>query len=529
MTPEPLTLTAVLERARGLFPDSTVATRRADGTWYELQYREVYDRICQLAHALDAIGVGDEARVGTVATNHYRHLEVYFGVPCSGRSIHTVNHRLPDEQFEFVLQDATDVVLFVDPEHLPTVEAHADALDSLEAVVVLDGTIPTTDLDPVYAYESLLEGRPTTYDWPTLDEYQPCGLCHTSGTTGDPKGVEQTHRAITVATQMMLGTDTVGVGEADVVFPIVPMFHGYGWGYPYAALLAGSDLVLGNGHTDPTTIVESIESHHVSIAAAVPTIWIEVAEALEDADVDLSDLDLIQTGGSAVPESLIRTYEADYDVTMVQAWGMTETAPFATLGWPPATEDLDEDERFAYRATAGRPVPGISVRVRDGTETVPRDGETVGELEVTGAWVIDSYFERPEADADGFTDDGWLRTGDLATWNRRGYIDIVDRTKDVIKSGGEWISSIQLQNELMAHPAVSEAAIVAIDHETWQERPVAFVAVDDRADVDAELLETHLSERFPSWWLPDSYEFVDSLPRTGTGKFDKERLADLAN
>jgi fatty-acyl-CoA synthase len=520
-----LTLTDILPRAARLAPAARVATRRAGGEWVRHSYEAIYERVCQLAHGLDDLGVGADARVGTLATNHHRHLELYFGVPCSGRSIHTVNSRLPDEHLESVVADAEDAVLFVDPAFLDRVESHAPALETVEQYVVLDSAVPETELEPVRSYESLLGGQPTEYDWPSVEPGRECGLCHTSGTTGTPKGVQHTHEALTLACNMMLQRDTVGLGESDVVFPIVPMYHGYAWGYPYAATLAGSGLVLAGSATDADSLGRIIDAEGVTIAAAVPTIWLDVADALSSDPSPLAGLERIQTGGSAVPESLLRRYDERFGVEMIQAWGMTETAPFATISRlsPTRKRACEAAEQYRIRAMAGRPVPGISVRVRDGGDDVPRDGETAGELQVRGAWVTDSYHDRPAADAESFTDDGWLKTGDVATWDAYGYVDIVDRKKDVIKSGGEWISSIDLESELMGHDGVSEAAVVAVDHDTWQERPFGFVVAD--GSVDADDLDTHLRERFPNWWLPDGYAFVESLPKTSTGKFDKGRLA----
>lgn len=520
-----LTLTGIFRRAERIAPETEIATKRNDGEWHRYTYADAYRRACQLAHGLDEFEVGLGERVGTLATNHYRHFELYFGVPCSGRSIHTGNSRLPDEHFEYVIADANDTVLFLDPAFVDRVESHANVLDTVREFVILDDEVPDTDLEPVRSYESLLDDQPTEYDWPTIDGDRECGLCHTSGTTGTPKGVQHTHEGLTLACNMMLQTDTVGISESDVTFPIVPMYHGYAWAYPYAATLAGSKLVLAGSHTSPAALTSVLEQEGVTIASAVPTIWLDIADYLATVDSDLSNVDRIQTGGSAVPESLIRTYDDAFDIEMIQCWGMTETAPFATVSrlTPTLKRECDKVEQYRYRAKAGRPVSGISIRVRDDGDDVPRDGETAGELQVRGSWVIESYYERPDANATAFTEDGWLRTGDIATWDEHGYVAIVDREKDVIKSGGEWISSLELENELMGHDAVSEAAIVAMDHDTWQERPFAFIVGDDA--VDADVLDAHLNERFPKWWLPDEYAFVNSLPRTSTGKFDKQRLS----
>lgn len=521
-----LTLRGILERARRLASDGEVATLTADGGWDRYTYADAYDRICQLAHALDDLGLDAGDRVGTVATNHSRHFELYFAPAASARSLHTANVRLPDDHFEYVLEDAGDRVLFVDPAFVDRVEQHAPSLSHVEQYVVLAEEVPETSLDPVVAYEDLLAGHPTEYDWPTPDPEAECGLCHTSGTTGLPKGVQHTHRGLARASAMMQQADTVAVTEADTVMPVVPMYHGYAWGYPYAATLAGADLVLPGPHTDAETLVEALERERVTLTAAVPTVWIDVAAHLESGDADLSSLERIQTGGSSPPASLLRRYEETFDVPMLQAWGMTETAPFATLARAPP--DVPADERLDYRSTAGRPVAGIEVRVRDDGATVPRDGESAGELEVRGEWVIDAYNDRPEADVESFTEDGWLRTGDVATWDERGFVNVVDRLKDVIKSGGEWISSVELENELMAHPDVRSAAIVGVSDDTWQERPFGFVVPAADATVDTAALDAHLRERFPKWWLPDGYEVVEQLPTTSTGKFDKRRLAERA-
>ncbi|QCC49372.1 long-chain-fatty-acid--CoA ligase [Halobellus limi] len=528
MTRSQWTLSDVLLRATSLAPDGEIATKREDGEWHQYTYQDAYERVCQLAHALDELGIGAGKRVGTVAANHDRHYELYFAVPGSGRSLHTINHRLPDEHFEYVVEDAEDAVLFVDPQFIERVECHRDAFEDVSAFVVLDDEVPDTALEPVTDYESLLEGRPTEYEWPSLDPETECGLCHTSGTTGIPKGVQHTHGMLVRACNMMLQTDTVAVSGSDVVFPIVPMFHGYAWAYPYVATIAGSKLVLADSHTSPEALTSVIEREGVTIASAVPTIWLDVAAYLDESGKSIAGLERIQSGGSAVPESLIRRYDDAFDVEMIQAWGMTETAPFATISRAPSGLEADcgEIDLYASRAKAGRPVPGISVRVRDEDgESAPRDGETVGELQVRGEWVIDSYYERPDADADGFTCDGWLRTGDVATWDKRGFVDVVDRKKDIIKSGGEWISSLELESELMRNDAVAEAAVIAVDHDIWQERPFAFVVTERDRTVDAETLNAHLRERFPKWWLPDEYEFVDALPRTSTEKFDKQQLS----
>jgi fatty-acyl-CoA synthase len=523
-----LTLDTLLARAVEFFPDREIVTKEPDGDIHRYTYADAYARICQLAHALSDLGVANDERIATVALNHYRHLELYFAPPCSGQSIHMCNMRLPDEHFQYIINDAEDTVLFVDPAFIEKIEANADALDTVEQYVVLAESVPDTDLDPVIAYEDLIADYPTEYDWPDLSEDDECGMCYTSGTTGKPKGVQYSHRGVYLHSLMSGHVDTNGISQADTVLPVVPMFHANGWGLPYAATLVGAKQVFPGVHTDPGSVAQLIANEEVTAAAAVPTIWLEMADYLDDHPVDISNIDRLVVGGSAPPESLIRRYDDMYDAPIIQGWGMTETSPLGTMSvLRKELSDRPPEERYRYRATAGMPVPGMQVRIRgDDGEEVSRDGEAMGELQVRSPWVADEYHNRPEATHEGFTEDGWLRTGDIATIDEWGYIDIVDRTKDVIKSGGEWISSVDLENELMAHDAVSEAAVIAVSHEKWQERPLACVVLHQEADASEEELREHLETDFPSWWLPDAVEFIDSIPRTSTEKFDKRRLRE---
>ena len=524
-----LTLDDLLARAVDLFPDREIVTKTPGGDVHRYTYADMAGRVAQLAHALDDLGLEAGDRVATVAANNYRHLELYFGPACSGRSMHMCNMRLPDDHFQYIVEDAGDRVLFVDPAFVEKVEANADELDGVERYVVLADEVPDTSLDPVTSYEDLLDGHPTSYDWPDLDEDAECGMCYTSGTTGKPKGVAYSHRGIYLHSMMSGHTDTNGVGEADTVLPVVPMFHANGWGIPYAATFVGAKQVLPGVHTDPGSVAELIDGEDVTMSAAVPTIWLEMAQFLdENPDVDISNVDRLTVGGSAPPESLIRKYDERYDAPIIQGWGMTETSPLGTMSTlRKELRDADPETRYRYRAKAGVPVPGVQVRIRDEDgEEVAHDGEAMGELQIRAPWVVDEYHQRPEANRESFTEDGYLRTGDIATMDELGYVDVVDRTKDVIKSGGEWISSVELENELMAHEGVAEATVIAIDHEKWQERPMACVVPNDGHDVTSEELNDHLGERFPSWWLPDTYEFREAIPRTSTGKFDKMTLRE---
>ncbi|PCR92786.1 long-chain fatty acid--CoA ligase [Natrinema ejinorense] len=524
-----LTLDKLLERAVDLFPDRELVTKLPDGSTHRYTYADAGERINQLAGALDDLGLEAGERVGVVATNHYRHFELYFGPACSGRSIHMCNMRLPDHHFVHTIDDAEDRVIFVDPGLIEKVEANADDLETVEQYVVLDDEVPETSLEPVTDYESLLEGQPTAYDWPDIDEDTEYGMCHTSGTTGLPKGVPYSHRAMYLHSVMGGHVDANAIGERDTVLPVVPMFHANGWGIPYGATFVGAKQVFPSVHTDPESIARLIDEEGVTFSAAVPTIWLEMAEFLdENPEVDISNIDRLTVGGSAPPESLIRKYDEEYDAPILQGWGMTETSPLGTLSTlRKETAALPSDEQYEYRAKAGLPVPGMQTRVVDDDgDEVPADGETMGELQVRSPWVTDHYHNRPDENEQAFTEDGFLRTGDIATRDELGYIDVVDRDKDVIKSGGEWISSVQLENELIGHEDVTEATVIAVEHERWQERPLAIVVSRSGAELTADDLETHLSETFPSWWLPDSYEFIEEIPKTSTGKFDKKTLRE---
>ena len=528
-----LTLDRVLARAVDLFPDREVVTKTPDGDVHRYTYADLDDRVRQLAGALDTLGVERGSRVATVAANNYRHLELYFGPPCTGRSTHMCNPRLPDEHFQYIVNDAEDEVLFVDPAFLEVVERNADHLDTVEQYVVLADEVPDTSLDPVVAYEDLLAEESSRYEFPELDEDEECGMCYTSGTTGKPKGVAYTHRGVYLHSLMSGHADANAVSERDTVLPVVPMFHANGWGLPYAATIVGAKQVLPGVHTDPESVAQLIDAEAVTMSAAVPTIWLEMANYLDEhPETDISNIDRLTVGGSAPPESLIRRYDEEFDAPIVQGWGMTETTPLGTLSvLRKELEEADPETRYEYRAKAGMPVPGIETRILDDDgDPVERDGAAYGELQVRGPWVVDEYHGRPDATAESFTEDEagrrWLKTGDIATMDEQGYVDIVDRAKDVIKSGGEWISSVELENELMAHEAVAEATVIGVDHEKWQERPMACVVLREGSEVSGETLQDHLAERFPSWWLPDRYEFVESIPRTSTGKFDKLTLRE---
>ena len=525
----PQTLRPFRWRAERLYPDTEIVSRTADGI-ERYDYASYGDRVARLANALDAADVGEEARVGTFCWNHHRHFETYFGVPDSGRQLHTINPLLPDEHIQYIVANATDELLFVDPSLAGKLAGayDAEAFGSVEQFVVMGDSVPEIDLDPVADYESFIAEQEAEYDWPAIDEDREAGMCYTSGTTGRPKGVEYTQRMLWSHTMATVTPQGLGVEDSDVVMPVVPMFHVNAWGMPFSTTAAGAKHIYPGPSPDPADLADLIEAEGVTITAGVPTVWLGLLEYVEENDADLSSLEEVVIGGSAAPEAVIRQFD-DLGVDVLHAWGMTEMSPIGSVArLKPGMEEWDADDRYAKRGKQGLMVPGIEFKVidEDGDE-LPWDGEEFGELWVRGPWVTTEYFERPEANEEDF-EDGWLKTGDVVSVDPDGYIQIVDRAKDVIKSGGEWISSVELENALMAHDDVTEAAVVGVPHERWQERPVAFVVPGGDVDGDAladELLET-IAEDYPKWWVPDDVEYIDEVPKTATGKFSKRDLRE---
>jgi len=536
------TLRPFLWRAERLYSDTEIVSRTHDGI-ERYTYEEYGNRTAQLAHALDAAGIEQGDRVGTFCWNHHRHFETYFGVTTLGAQLHTINPLLPDEHIQYIVDNAEDELLFADPSLLEKLEGAAVGAEAFADVefVVMGETVPDTDLDAV-AYEAFVEGRPTEYDWPELDEELPAGMCYTSGTTGRPKGVEYTHKMLWSHTMSVQSPQGIPMDDDDVVMPVVPMFHVNAWGMPFAATAGGAKHVYPGPSPDPADIAGLLENEGVTITAGVPTVWLGLMDHAEENDVDLSALDTVVVGGSAAPESMIRWFD-QRDVELLHAWGMTEMSPIGTVSHLKSDlADADYETRLEKRSKQGLATPGLEFRVvgEDGGE-IEWNGEDFGELQVRGPWVTTEYFARPEANEEDFEDVStseesergrssgrWLKTGDVVTVDEDGYIDIVDRAKDVIKSGGEWISSVELENALMAHEDVAEAAVIGVPHERWQERPVAFVVPAEDGDEDAlgeELLEMIRIE-YPDWWVPDEVLFIEEVPKTATGKFSKKDLRE---
>jgi fatty-acyl-CoA synthase len=522
----PLNLQHVLGRMRNVYGDSEVVTLTDDGAT-RASYAEVCERIDRVAHALKSLGIEQGDRVATFAWNSQRHLEVYMATPCTGAVLHTLNIRLFEDQLTYIANHAKDRVVFVDDTLVPLLAKVAPTFETVEHYVVM-GDGDAGDLPNVIRYEELLADQPgEPFDWPEIDDRAAAGLCYTSGTTGNPKGVLYSHRSNVLHSFGTCLADAMGLRASDRVLPVVPMFHANAWGIPYAAGLIGSSLIMPSRFLQGEPLAKLIADEKVTVAAGVPTVWLDLLRVADGGDADLSSLRTVIGGGSAVPLSLMRAFEERHGVRMIQAWGMTEMSPLGTVAHPPA--GAEGDDEWAYRDRAGRLMPLVEARLVGGDgEEVPWDGESTGELEVRGPWIAADYYEDPSG-RDKFHD-GWLRTGDIASIDGKGFVKISDRAKDVIKSGGEWISSVELEGELMAHDDVAEAAVVARPDERWGERPLACVVVREGADLNAGDIVEHLRPRVAKWWLPGEVAFIDEVPKTSVGKFDKkvlrQRLAD---
>ena len=519
----PLTLSALLRHTERSYARQEIVSRRSDRLLFRYNYGECLQRARRLSAGLRKLGVKRGDRVATFCWNHTRHLEAYYGVPSGGFVLHTLNIRLHCDELAYIASHAGDRVCIVDKVLWPAFEKFAPKAGFEHVIVVSDdGTVPdgTTDFDALIASA---DAEP----FPELDERDAAAMCYTSGTTGKPKGVLYSHRALTLHTLACVAPDLFNVSSRDAVLPVVPMFHANAWGLPFVMALSGAKQILPGQFLDAASIVELLESERVTLTAGVPTIWLGILNYL-DANPGKHDLSSVRTmlvGGSAVPEAVIRAFQDRHGLRIVQAWGMTETSPLGSMvSLRPDLHTLTSDERFAYGATQGMAAPFVEIRGRNEEGLIPWDNATMGELEVRGPWVAASYYK---ADADGnsrFTDDGWFRTGDVVTIATGGHITIQDRSKDLVKSGGEWISSVQLESALMGHPEVAEAAVVAVAHPKWVERPLAVIVPKAGCAPNTECLREFLAPNFPKWWLPDAFVLADSLPRTATGKLKKTEL-----
>jgi fatty-acyl-CoA synthase len=521
MQDHPLTISHILDRMRRIYGDSEVVTlKSAEGDKTRATYAEVGERIDRLCNALTSLGVKPGDRIATFAWNSQEHLEVYMGVPCMGAVLHTLNIRLFEEQLTYIANHAEDKIIFASDSLVPVLEKVAPSFETPEHYVIF-GDGDAGSLPNAIRYEELLAEQNGSYEYPELDERTAAGLCYTSGTTGNPKGVLYSHRSNFLHSMGACSNATLGLETKDRVLPVVPMFHANAWGLPYACGLVGADMVMPGPYLQAKPLADLITSERVTVAGAVPTIWMDLLRYADENKPDLSSMRHVLCGGAAVPESLMRGFEERHGVYIVQGWGMTETSPLGASAWPP--KGVEGEDAWHYRVATGRITPGVEVRIvdDDGNE-LPWDGETTGEIEIRGPWIASDYYNDPSS-PEKF-DRGWLRTGDIASIDERGYIRISDRAKDVIKSGGEWISSVELENHLMAHPAVLEAAVIAMPDERWTERPLACVVLCEGATCTPEELREHLTPLVAKWWLPDEFAFIDAVPKTSVGKFDKKVL-----
>jgi fatty-acyl-CoA synthase len=527
MQDAPLTLNQLFERCEKYFGAKGITMATAGSQVWET-YTDWAERTRRLGGVLDALGISADGRVATFAWNTARHLELYFAAPCTGRVLHTLNIRLFPDQLTYIANHAEDEVIFVDRSLAALLFPLLPTFTTVKHLVLMDdgkGEVPDATGLPVHDYEALLaEASPVAFH--VEDERAAASMCYTSGTTGNPKGVVYSHRSTFLHTMAVMLADGPGVREADRVMPVVPMFHANAWGLAHAAVAAGADLVMPGPDLSPPALANLIVDERVTVAAGVPTIWMGVLPELKGRDT--SALRAIPCGGSAVPKALSEAYREQTGLPILHAWGMTETSPVVSVGWIKSSlADRPQEELADVRAAQGLPLAGVEVRIvaPDTADALPWDGQQSGELQCRGPWIAASYYNDPRA-GDSFTADGWLRTGDVATIDPEGYIRLVDRTKDLIKSGGEWISSVELENELMAHPKIAEAAVIAVRSEKWSERPLACVVLKPGEELTKEEVLAFLAPKVARWQVPDDVVFIGEVPKTSVGKFSKKTLRD---
>jgi fatty-acyl-CoA synthase len=521
----PLTIGSILRFGRDVFGDSEVVTLMDGGERRRRSYAETVARAARLANALRGLGIDGDQRVATFMWNNAEHLEAYLAIPSMGAVLHTLNIRLFPEQVTYIANHAEDKVIIADGSLVPILAKVLPDMATVDAVLVTgDGDYSALEGSgkTIVSYEAVLADASPSFDWPDdVDERSAAAMCYTSGTTGNPKGVVYSHRSCWLHSMSVCTANNNGLSADDRTMPIVPMFHANAWGTPYAAFMSGADLVMPDRFMQAEPLVSLIEAEQVTISAAVPTIWNDILQYLrKNTEHELSSIRAVMCGGSAVPRALIAAFDKEFGITIIQGWGMTETSPVAALAKPPS--GVTGDEAYDYQSKAGRLLFGVEGRlVDDSGEAQPRDGKAVAELQVRGPWVTASYY--CDDDPAKF-DDGWLKTGDVGLLDPQGYITLTDRSKDVIKSGGEWISSVELEAELMAHPNVLEAAVVGVPDEKWGERPLACVVPMDGKDCGPDVLREFLSDRVAKWWLPERWAVIDEVPKTSVGKFDKKVL-----
>ena len=525
----PLTITSIMEHAERVHGAQEIVSVTRDNPRHRYTYADAFGRVRQLANAMKAWGMSPSDRVATLAWNDYRHFETYYASACSGYVCHTINPRLFPEQIVYIINHAEDQYVFLDPDFWPLIEQVAPQCPGVKGWVVMTTAehMPETSVANVHCYEDVVTGQPDSFEWPAIDENEACALCYTSGTTGNPKGVLYSHRSTVLHTYATMMPDSMNISSADVVLPIVPMFHVNAWGNPYACPVAGAKMVMpGNKMGDGPTLATLINEEGVTMSAGVPTVWLNLLAHLRSSGERVDTLQRVVVGGSACPLSVMEEFDT-YGVDTRHAWGMTEMSPLGTSNSSGARRHQYDAETFAsMRTNVGQPIFGVEVKITDDDNNeLPWDGVAFGALKVRGPWICSSYFKLDGSSA--HEEDGWFETGDVASIDARGNVSITDRTKDVIKSGGEWISSIEVENCATGHPMVAEAAVIGRIHPKWGERPLLIVVKNGEGDVTPDELKTFLDGKIAKWWIPDDVQYIEEMPHTATGKIQKMKLREM--
>lgn len=524
-----LTLTSIMQHGKQINPNKEVVSITSDYDEHRCTLLDIFDRSAQVANLLKSSNIQKGDRIATLAWNDFRHMELYYGLGCSGAVCHTINPRLHPDQVNFIINDASDKIVFLDVMFIDLIKAIEAELPTVEQFIVLTSDVSVVEhLDEKWTtYDDAISVYSTEFDWPEVNENDPCQLCYTSGTTGNPKGVLYSHRALVLHTMAAIVPDAFSIGKNDCILPVVPMFHVNAWGIPYMAAMAGCKLVFaGSKVADPEVLARLIKQEGVTLAAGVPTVWNLLAQYLQENNISLPSLKKLVVGGTAMPPHLYRYFQDEQDMAIIHAWGMTEMSPLGTINHIQAKEiqEWDEDALFEQKLKQGVPVFGIELKLmNDDGKEIAWDGKTSGNLLVRGPWVVDKYFNRPDVE----NVNGWFDTGDISIIDEHGYMKITDRSKDVIKSGGEWISSVDIENAMMSHPEVSLAAVIGIEHPKWDERPLLIIQNHGDTSLTHEEVVTFLKGKVAKWWMPDAVEYIENIPMTATGKMHKLKLRDV--